>query len=212
MPRRALHLTFDDGPCPTWTPRILDALAANDAQATFFVLGTAVRRHPELVARTVAAGHRIGLHGHRHERHDRLSPTELAADTDAALDVLAGVGVRPTWWRTPWGLETVHSRDEARSRSLRLVRWDADTHDWRGDDPAAMVAAVERDAPDGGVVLAHDALGPGATRTDCAGTVAFVARVAAWARARELPLLALPGLTDETGDDPSGRPRTPVVC
>ena len=89
---------------------------------------------------------------------------------------------------------------------LSLVGWDADTHDWRGDPPADGLDRIARDAPDGGIVLAHDGLGPGATRADCAGTVALVPLAAAWAARRDLALTALP--------DPAGahHPTAPVVA
>ncbi|MGX6448147.1 polysaccharide deacetylase family protein, partial [Patulibacter sp. S7RM1-6] len=183
---RALHLTFDDGPCPVWTPRVLEALAAHDARATFFVLGSAARRAPELVSATLAAGHRVELHADAHVRHSARTRAEIADDADRALATLAALDVAPRWWRTPWGVATDDTRAVAADRGLELVRWGADTHDWRGDAPETMLAAVARDVPDGGVVLAHDALGPGARRAGCAATVALVGLVAAWARERGL--------------------------
>lgn len=188
-----LHLTFDDGPDPTWTPRVLRALEAVGARATFFVLGEAVRRHPATVEAVVAAGHDVGLHGDRHLRHDGLTRAGLLADTDRALAALADLGVEPAWWRAPWGVVTDDTRAVAAARGLTLLGWHADTHDWRGDPAASMVAAVARDAPHGGVVLAHDGLGPGALRDGAAETVAFVGAAAAWADERGLALTALPG-------------------
>ena len=187
-----LHLTFDDGPSPAWTPVVLAALGRVGARATFFVLGEAVRAHPELVRRTLQEGHRVELHADRHERHDRLSRAQIDADAGRALDALAATGVAPRWWRTPWGRETDDTRAVAAARGLELLRWDADTHDWRGDDAESMLAATERDVPSGGVVLAHDALGPGALRGGCEETVRFVTLAAAWAARRGLTLEPLP--------------------
>lgn len=188
----ALHLTFDDGPCRTWTPWTLRALADHDVQATFFVLGSAARRAPELVRAALAAGHRVELHADEHVRHTERTRDEIAADADRALATLAALGACPRWWRTPWGVATEDTRAVAAERGLELVRWDADTHDWRGDDPMTMLGAVARDVPRGGVVLAHDALGPGARRDGCGATVALIGLAVAWARARGLPLRALP--------------------
>lgn len=187
-----LHLTFDDGPSPDWTPVVLAALARVGARATFFVLGRPARRYPELVRATVAAGHAVQLHADRHERHDRLTRAEIDADTAAALRALATAGVVPTWWRTPWGRVTDDTRAVAAQRGLRLVGWDADTHDWRGDSAEQMLAAVARDAADGGTVLLHDALGPGSRRFGCEETVRFITLVAAWAAERDLLLEPLP--------------------
>lgn len=187
-----LHLTFDDGPSPAWTPVVLAALGRVGARATFFVLGDAVRAHPELVRQAVREGHRVELHADRHERHDRMTRGGIDADAGRALDALTAAGVEARWWRTPWGHETDDTREVAAARGLELVRWDADTHDWRGDDAEAMLAAVARDARDGGIVLAHDALGPGALRPGCEETVRFVTLAAAWAARRDLPLEPLP--------------------
>ncbi|MEV4422986.1 polysaccharide deacetylase family protein [Patulibacter sp. NPDC049589] len=216
----ALHLTFDDGPSPAWTPVVLAALERIGARATFFVLGDAVRAHPDLVRAAVAHGHRVELHADRHERHDRMSAAAIRADAGAALDALRAAGVAPAWWRTPWGRITDATRTVAAERGLRLVGWDADTHDWRGDRAEAMLAAVERDAPAGGVVLAHDGLGPGATRAGCEETVRFVSLAGAWARARGLELEPLPvpedpaarGVTEERGRaDATGRSRSAAI-
>jgi peptidoglycan/xylan/chitin deacetylase (PgdA/CDA1 family) len=184
-----LALTFDDGPDPVWTPRVLDALAAHDARATFFVLAGPARAHPELVRRIAAAGHVVGVHAARHVRHTELSAAEGEADLRAALAAIAATGVpRPRHWRTPWGVEAAWTRPLADAHALELCGWTADTHDWRGDDAAGMLAAVTPalDARGGAVVLAHDGLGPGALRDGCAETVALVGPLVAAGRARGL--------------------------
>ncbi|WP_051472046.1 polysaccharide deacetylase family protein [Patulibacter minatonensis] len=188
----ALHLTFDDGPDPVWTPVVLDALAAAGATATFFVLGPRVRAHPDLVRATVAAGHRVEPHADQHDRHDRMDRHQIRADTDAVVDALRAVDVEPTRWRTPWGLVTDDTRRVADDVGLALVGWDADTHDWRGDLAEEMVVAIKREAPNGGIVLAHDGLGPGATRPGCAETARLIPMAAAWGVARGLTLEPLP--------------------
>ncbi len=163
---------------------MLDALRAADARATFFVLGPCAAAHPELIARTRAEGHAIGVHAHEHTRHTALHAEAGAADLDRALTVLDGLGVRPTIWRTPWGVEAPWTRPTAAGRGLRIVGWSADTHDWRGDAAAAMLAAVAPAIEDGAIVLAHDGLGPGATRTGCEETVALIDPLVALGRSR----------------------------
>ncbi|HEX4465658.1 MAG TPA: polysaccharide deacetylase family protein [Solirubrobacteraceae bacterium] len=168
-------LTFDDGPDETWTPRVLEELARLDAHATFFVVGDRVVRDPELIAMIAAAGHDVQLHCHRHIRHTKLTEDELQRDTERALQALQQAGVRPALWRAPWGITTPASRRVAHSLGLRLVRWSIDTHDWRGDGPAKMLAAAQPHLPAGGAVLMHDALGPGAQRSGAENTVALLA-------------------------------------
>ncbi len=174
-----IALTFDDGPDPTWTPRVLDALDRVEGRATFYVVGEDAERHPDVVRAVVDAGHDVGLHCHRHVRHTDRDRPWLERDTAHALAVLADLGVRPTTWRTPWGIEAPWTATVARERGLVLVRWDADTHDWRGDAAQTMHAAIEPDLRPGAIVLAHDGLGPGARRVGCAATVALVGRLAA---------------------------------
>lgn len=186
-----MHLTFDDGPDPVWTPAVLDALRDADARATFFVLGPCAAAHPALVERMVDDGHAVGLHAHEHVRHTELDAAAGAADVERALSVLDGLGVQPSVWRTPWGVEAEWTRPVAEARGLRVVGWSADTHDWRGDTAEQMLAAIDEDIAGGAVVLAHDGLGPGATRDGCAETVALVAPLVALARTRGLEPEAL---------------------
>jgi peptidoglycan/xylan/chitin deacetylase (PgdA/CDA1 family) len=177
-----LALTFDDGPDPRGTPAVLDALAAADVRATFFVLGRQVERHPALLERVVAAGHAVEVHGFEHLRHPFTPRAEVERDLDRALAVLAGVS--PRRWRVPWGHLAPYTREVADARGLELVGWDADTHDWRGDPAVDMLAALP--LRHGGIVLAHDGIGEGARRTTAAETAALVAPLAGRARAAGL--------------------------
>jgi peptidoglycan-N-acetylglucosamine deacetylase len=187
-----LALTFDDGPDPRWTPVVLDALLAVRATATFFVLAPLVRRYPDIIGRALDEGHTVGAHAERHLRHTEMTPTQGAADLDLTLDALAGAGVpRPGLWRTPYGIEADWTRPLAAARDLRLVGWSADTHDWRGDTAPEMLAAIADGVADGAIVLAHDAVGPGASRDGCTETVALIAPLVALGRERGLEPEAL---------------------
>jgi peptidoglycan-N-acetylglucosamine deacetylase len=181
-------LTFDDGPDPTWTPAVLDALRAERAKATFFPIAPRAARQPELVARIVDEGHTIGLHCDEHVRHSQRSAAWLVADTDLALARLARLGVAPRLWRTPWGQEAPWTARIAAERRLTLTGWTVDSQDWRGDDARTLFERARDGLVDGAIVLAHDGIGPGALRTDCEQTVAFVAAAADLARSRGLAL------------------------
>ena len=156
------------------------------ARATFFVLGERVEATPGVVRAAVDAGHEVQLHGYRHLRHSQLTEEEIELDTRAALESLAQVGVRPTRWRTPWGITTPASERVASRHGLALVHWTIDTHDWRGDPALAMLAYARRQLAPGAVVLMHDGLGPGAMRSGCENTVELLAPLIAAARARGL--------------------------
>lgn len=174
----ALALTFDDGPDPEWTPRLLDVLARAGAQATFFPIAARAAQFPELVARILAEGHAVGLHCDEHVRHCVRTERWLRADTRRALRRLHELGVRPTRWRTPWGAVAPWTPRVAREHGLKITGWTVDTHDWRGDSAAEMFTATRPQLRAGAIVLAHDGIGPGAARADAAHTVEY-ARLAA---------------------------------
>jgi len=188
---KTLSLTFDDGPDAQWTRRILGALSAADARATFFMVGERVRAAPDTALAVLEAGHEVQLHCDRHVRHSELSEAEIERDTRAGLESLAALGVRPTLWRTPWGVRTQASERVARAHRLRLVDWNVDTHDWRGDSPAAMLSAARPLLADGAVVLMHDALGPGAHRVGCDNTLALIEPLLSIAREESFAVVAL---------------------
>jgi peptidoglycan-N-acetylglucosamine deacetylase len=188
----SLCLTFDDGPDPVWTPRLLDALKGAGARATFFPIVPRAATQPRLIARMRDEGHEVGLHGWAHLRHTEHPRATVAADTDRALGALAGLGVRPRRWRLPWGRAASFTADLAAERDLEVVGWTADSEDWRGGDADELLARVEPDLRPGAIVLLHDGLGPGARRGDCAATVALVPRLLAVGRARGLEPAALP--------------------
>ncbi len=176
-------LTFDDGPDPRGTPAVLDALARENARATFFVLGQCVEKHPDLYARVIDEGHEIGVHGHDHLRHPIAGRDAVAEDLDAALEVL---GDTPALWRVPWGDLAPWTGQVAAARGLTLAGWTADTNDWRGDPAKTMLRAVKRRLRSGVVVLAHDGVGPGALRQDCGETARLIGPLVATARRRGL--------------------------
>lgn len=187
-------LTFDDGPDPVWTQRVLDALGTAGARATFFVVAPRAEQNSELLDRTVEDGHEVAFHCTEHRRHDGLTVGEIRADARAGLDVLQRLGHEPKDWRVPWGLVTRATEEVAGELGLRLVGWTVDSEDWRGDPPEQMLARMERGLEDGAVVLMHDGLGPGATRDGCAETVALVEPLIARLRERSLEPVSLGGL------------------
>lgn len=172
-----MYLTFDDGPDPAWTPRVLEALAETGARATFFVIAPLARRYPGLVDETLAAGHAVGFHCTDHVRHTQRARTEVEQDTRSGLADLKTLGVEPRLWRPPWGVAAPWTKQVADNFGLQLTLWTADTHDWRGDRAAEMFGRVGPTLRPGSVVLMHDGLGPGARRAGCGETVALTRRL-----------------------------------
>ena len=186
-----MALTFDDGPDPAWTPRLLSLLSALGARATFFPIARRAAAHPDLIARIVGEDHTVGLHCDEHVRHSERDEDWVREDTRSALARLSGLGVRPSLWRTPWGDTAPWSVPVAREHGLRIVGWSVDTQDWRGDCAQDMFLATREALEDGTIVLAHDGLGPGARRDGAAETLGYVELVAGFARSRGLALEAL---------------------
>lgn len=152
-----VYLTFDDGPDPEWTPRVLDALSQAGAQATFFSIGQQAQRAPDLVRRIHAAGHAVGNHTYSH-RHpwfmsQRTARAQVRDGAKALSDVL---GVAPSFYRPPHGRQRACMSDEAQRCGERVVLWDVSAVDW---GPLGAAEGIEKrlDAVKGGdIVLMHD--------------------------------------------------------
>jgi peptidoglycan-N-acetylglucosamine deacetylase len=177
-----IFLTFDDGPDPIWTPRILEALHRSHARATFFVISPLALRFSHLVRHMIRAGHGVELHCTEHIRHTELTHAEVEADARGGLEDLYGFGVRSRLWRPPWGVITPQTQAVARDLRLELVSWNLDTHDWRGDSASEMFTRTSVDLRPGAVILMHDGLGPGARRSGCEETVALIEQIVKRAR------------------------------
>lgn len=186
-----VSLTFDDGPDPEWTPRLLDLLADLGARATFFPIAPRASAHPRLVHRMLEEGHTVGLHCDRHVRHSDQDEQSVRADTVRALGRLRALGAEPTLWRTPWGDRALFSERLAAEHGLRIVGWTADTHDWRGDSARQMFDSIRVQLRTGAVVLAHDGIGPGALRDSSRDTIELVALIDTYTRAHGLRLEAM---------------------
>ncbi len=186
-------LTYDDGPDPLWTERLLEQLGEGGARATFFPLTPRAIVHRDLITRMLAEGHEVGFHCYRHVRHAEQSAGELTSDLATGLRQLGSVGVRPRAWRAPWGRETEVTRRLAAEHGLRLWGWNLDSHDWRGDGAAKMHGDLlaQGGLRDGDVVLMHDGLGPGARRGDCEQTLELTRLLLAEAERADLETVPL---------------------
>jgi peptidoglycan/xylan/chitin deacetylase (PgdA/CDA1 family) len=154
---RQVFLTFDDGPDPEFTPRILDALAAADMHATLFVIGTQARRYPELVRRAASEGHVIANHSFSHRHPWWMSPRRARHEVRAGAEVLGDVlGRAPTHYRPPHGRLRPCIRDEARACGQRVVLWNLSATDWGPLGQAALIAQRLARIQVDDIVLMHD--------------------------------------------------------
>ena len=150
-------LTFDDGPDPEVTPRLLDLLREEGASATFFCIGERAAAHPGIVRRMAAEGHVVGNHTFRHVWWTNfLFGLRLRQEIARAQEGLEAIlGVAPRFFRPPAGLTNPHLRGALEPLGLTLVGWDVRPFG-RGADPNAVVERVLRRVRDGSILVLHD--------------------------------------------------------
>jgi peptidoglycan/xylan/chitin deacetylase (PgdA/CDA1 family) len=135
-----LALTFDDGPNPAWTPRLLDLLAEHHVHATFFLLGSRAAAQPDLVRRLVAAGHLIGNHSWSHPNLALTSTPRIREQLTRTSDTLQQITGAPIrFFRPPFGARRPAVLRAARQMGLVPVLWNAMTSDWSDPSPEAIV-------------------------------------------------------------------------
>lgn len=154
----AVSLTFDDGPHPEHTPRLLDELEAAGIEATFFIIGERAKRHPGIVRRIAAAGHEIGNHTWTHGEPKQTSTSQFLAElrrTRAFLEDLTGEPCRVV--RPPKGELSPGKLFGLLKTKQPIVLWNQDTKDYAMTDPAAIGHWVAEYRPrHGDIVLMHD--------------------------------------------------------
>ncbi|MGW9022883.1 bifunctional polysaccharide deacetylase/glycosyltransferase family 2 protein [Streptomyces sp. NPDC055722] len=164
---RTIALTFDDGPDPVWTPRILDVLRRNHVHATFFVVGTQVVAHPELVRRIVADGHQIGIHTFTHPDLAHLAPWQRSLELrESQLAVAGAAGVTTALLRPPYSSENDALDDadwsvlkQADAAGYVTVLTTQDAEDWQRPGVERILANATPHGHAGQIVLMHDAGG-----------------------------------------------------
>lgn len=149
-------LTFDDGPDPEVTPRLLDLLAAHDLRAVFFVVGEQVARAPGLVERMVSEGHVVGNHSWSHPWLVRLSRRRIREEVERCQRAVEEVtGAAPSLFRPPYGQRDFRVNRVARELGLTSVLWSRNLRDYHGSSPEVLARRLARVRP-GEVVLCHD--------------------------------------------------------
>ncbi|MFJ4846388.1 polysaccharide deacetylase family protein [Streptomyces sp. NPDC088733] len=157
---KSVALTFDDGPDPTWTPKVLQVLAAHHAKATFCEIGPNAAAHPDLVKRISAAGHRLCDHS---VHHDEAQSGKSAAynrheilDAQQEISRAAGHGDRVWYYRAPGGDFSPAIRAIAAGHGLRPLGWTVDSEDWRRPGVDSILKNVNSELKPGGIILMHD--------------------------------------------------------
>ena len=189
---RIAALTFDDGPNPDATPRILDALAASGTVATFFLLGRHVERWPELARRVATEGHVVGNHGWYHRKLHIQSPASVRRDLELGTAAIVGAtGVTPRVFRAPHGFRAPWVTAIARSLGQRTIGWSLGVWDSALPGVDAIVERTVSGARPGSILLLHDGDGYDASG-DRTQTAAAVPRIITALDARGYRLVGVP--------------------
>ncbi len=151
-------MTFDDGPHPQNTPRLLDMLRARNIKATFYVIGRSVDLYPNVVRRTVAEGHEIGNHTHTHRLLSKLSMDEVRGEISRCRDaIIRAAGVQPRTMRPPYGGMLQTQREMVHNEfGNPCILWSVDPLDWKRPGPGVVSSRILSGTTAGSIILAHD--------------------------------------------------------
>lgn len=149
-------LTFDDGPHPEYTPRLLELLEKHHAKATFFLVGDSAKRYPELVERIAKAGHSIGNHSWDHPSFPLISGRDRRWQLHACEEAIAPYGQK--LFRPPFGHQTIASRIDALLYGYKVIAWNVVGVDWLDHDADRIVDRILSRISPGSIILLHDAL------------------------------------------------------
>jgi len=160
-PNKVIALTFDDGPDPNETEKILDLLLQYQAKATFFVVGRNAEKYPDLIKREIAEGHEIANHTYNHKMfyNGKLSGSKLSEELSKTEEVIRQIGgVKTILFRPPGGYynDTLVSTAKLAGYKIILWSWHQDTVDWRKPGVDKIVRKVLDNARGGDIVLMHD--------------------------------------------------------
>lgn len=149
-------LTFDDGPHPEYTPRLLQVLRRHGARATFFMIGEVAQKHPEMVRMVAQAGHAIGNHSWNHPSFPLLSSKQRRSQIRACRRALAPHGL--ALFRPPYGDQDRASRLDAALLGQQVITWSLTAYDWLNPETEWLVDRLSRKIRPGSILLFHDAL------------------------------------------------------
>lgn len=192
--RRVAALTFDDGPDPAYTPRVLDILDRYGVKATFMALGHNAVKHASLLGEVMDAGHEIGGHGWRHLNLAETSPTDTMKEVEQGIHAVEDVvGRKIRVFRPPYGRFSEDAMKLLGHAGKDLVVWSVSRGDLAWTDPRRIATHVVRSLQAGGIVDLHDGLGRGTFFPEAE----FVERLR---RRRETELESLPQMIEGIGE------------
>lgn len=156
-PTKKIALTFDDGPHPRYTERILQILERYDVKATFFAIGVNIQNYPEPLRKIAAAGHEIGNHSYSHAVDKSMSESDILEEMQKCDSLIYDItGQKPSAYRPPCGIYGESLLSAAEKRGYSVILWSVDTLDWKNTPPKQIASGVLRDIDGGEIILMHD--------------------------------------------------------
>lgn len=156
-PTKKIALTFDDGPHPRYTEKILEILERYNIKATFFVIGVNIRNYPEPLRKIAAAGHDIGNHSYSHTVDKNMSKSDILAEMQKCDSLIYDItGQKTKLYRPPCGFYGDEVVSAAKERGYTIVLWSVDTLDWKNTPPSEIVGNVIPNTNGGEIILMHD--------------------------------------------------------
>jgi peptidoglycan/xylan/chitin deacetylase (PgdA/CDA1 family) len=153
-----IAITFDDGPNPVQTPRLLKMLKERGIKSTFFCVGQCVAQNPDIAQQIIAEGHEIANHSWSHPLLSKMNEAAVKDQIDRTHNVIKQTtGVTPTLLRPPYGGFTVRQRAWANAVwNYKIILWDVDSLDWKHRNPAKTESIIMAETKKGSIILCHD--------------------------------------------------------
>ena len=157
---KRIALSFDDGPHPTFTPKILALLEKYGVKATFFMIGRNVELYPTVAKSVDEGGHEIGNHTYSHPHMKNISLRQLEEEVIKTEEILASIGIeKPKLFRPPEGFRSMEQVKALETEGYQTIIWSLDTHDWQGRAANEIVSVVLNGVQGGDILLFHDYTG-----------------------------------------------------
>ena len=152
---KKVAITFDDGPNPEYTERLLDGLKERNVKATFFLIGKEVKEYPEIVKRISDEGHLIGNHTYEHVNLCEIDCDQVKWQVEQTNDAIYEVtGERPMYIRPPYGCWNKQMEEET---GMLEILWNVDPRDWDCKDSGVLIDRVLKQVQNDSIILFHDA-------------------------------------------------------
>ena len=154
--KKVIALTFDDGPWPNSTAKVLDILKKNNIKGTFFVVGQNVKNYPDLTRRVVTDGHVIANHTWHHWYHHMNAQAAAYEVANTGDIIYQTTGVKTSLFRPPGGIMNNGVAAYAKSNKYAVIMWSSDSMDYARPSVPKLINNIFREAKPGGIVLMHD--------------------------------------------------------